>query len=138
MVNLINDDSIGQCALPIETPTQNMPSEPDKDESESKPLTQYEKTKLALEKWKKTSDLYNERKALADYKKSSLLIRTNWKEALPEHSRPSVDDKKAYVREETYDDRKSLAVLWTEKEFLKELYELEKIRYEKEGDVIDG
>ena len=93
---------------------------------------QYNIVKEALSELVSTTMEYLECKDHMEYKKASLLIHTDWNEALPLHKRPTVGDKEAYIKEVTYDKQKHLRALMVEKMMKEELYKIELLRYEKE------
>ena len=93
---------------------------------------QYDVVKKALCDLVSATMEYLECKDHMEYKKATYLIHTDWKEALPLHSRPTVGDKEAYIKEVTYDKQKHLRALYVDKMMKEELYKLELLRYEKE------
>ena len=93
---------------------------------------QYDATKKALCDLVSATMEYLECKDHMEYKKASLLIHTDWSEALPLHKKPTVGDKDAYIKEVTYDKQKHLRALMVEKMMKEELYKIELLRYEKE------
>lgn len=93
---------------------------------------QYDATKKALCDLVSATMEYLECKDHMEYKKASLLIHTDWGEALPLSNRPTVGDKDAYITEVTYDKKKHLRALQVDKMYKEELYKIELLRYEKE------
>ena len=63
---------------------------------------------------------------------AKLRNKTDWGEALPLTSRPTVDDKKAYITEVTYEKKQQLRALSVDARYKEEIYKLELLRYEKE------
>ena len=95
-------------------------------------LNQFDKAKLQLNKYKEASLQYNQSKYDLDYKEAELLITTNWGDALPEHKRPTVGDKEAWIKLQVNVEKRELAELRIKRDYLKELFELEKEKYLKE------
>ena len=93
---------------------------------------QYDAVKKALCDLVSATMEYLECKDHMEYKKASLLIHTDWGEALPLTNRPTVGDKEAYIKEITYDKQKNLRALYVDKLYKEELYKIELLRYEKE------
>ena len=75
---------------------------------------------------------YLEVKDELEYEKAKIQTKTDWNEALPLSNRPTVDDKKAYIAEVTYDKKQRLRALMVDKMYKEELYKIELLRYEKE------
>ena len=101
-------------------------------ESEDLSVNQYDKTLKALVLYNEANKRYVECKTALEYKKATLQTKTDWGVALPEHKRPTVGDKEAYILEVCYEDICKVAKLRAEREFQKELYEVEKIMLQKE------
>ena len=117
----------------------DVPREPETDEQitfkvdqDVQSTFQYDAVKKALCDLVSATMEYLECKDHMEYKKASLLIHTDWNEALPLHKRPTVGDKEAYIKEVTYDKQKHLRALMVEKMMKEELYKIELLRYEKE------
>ena len=94
---------------------------------------QYDVVKKALCDLVSATMEYLECKDHMEYKKASLLIHTDWSEALPLlDKKPTVGDKEAYINEVTYDKKKHLRALLVDKMYKEEIYKIDLLRYEKE------
>ena len=93
---------------------------------------QFDKAKLQLEKYHEIALQYTQLKNESEYKEAELLILTNWGDALPDHKRPTVGDKEAWIKLQMKEEKQEIGKLGVEKAYLKELYELEKEKYLKE------
>lgn len=98
---------------------------------DDKEYSQKERVMVALNEY---YDLLKQYKIL-EYKKkdkeATLRIYTDWKTALPEISRLTNDDKAAYIRTVMKDCYHDLMELRLQKNYLKEIYEIERIMLEK-------
>lgn len=96
-------------------------------------LNQFDKAKLRLKQYKEIALQYNQFKYEVDYQEASLLITTNWGEALPSNKKPTVGDKTAWITMQLKDKKRELVELRIERDYLEEIYKLEKEKYLKES-----
>ena len=125
-MGIIKKEDMPQSKLEIE-PNLDLPNElPDTCNF------QYNEVKKTLNEFIEAYQKYLYCKDHIDHKKATLLIQTDWSVALPEHSRPTVGDKEAYINDVTYNERVKSRELYLDKLLKEELYKLELLRYEKE------
>ena len=87
--------------------------------------------KAQLKKWYRIDLKYNRLKNKVDHKEAELLILTNWAEVLPDHKRPTVGDKEAWIKLQLKEEKQEIGKLRVERTYLEELYRLEKEKYLK-------
>ena len=96
-------------------------------------LNQFDKAKHQLKQYKELALQYNQLKYEVNYQEASLLITTNWGDALPSHKKPTVGDKTAWITMQLKDKKRELVELRIERDYLEEIYKLEKEKYLKEN-----
>ena len=107
--------------------------EPAKEENtQCVEVDQYHVTLDALTDYISAYDKYLECKSHLEYKKASLIIHTDWSNALPNHNRPTVNDKESYVTETVYVLQGKVNEAYLRKRDYEERYKIELLELEAE------
>lgn len=101
-------------------------------ETECEELDQVTVTKEALADYISAYDKYLECKSYLERKKASLTIHTDWSNALPNHNRPTVADKEAYVTDTVYVLQGKVNEAYLRKKDYEERYKIELLMLEAE------
>ena len=80
-----------------------------------------------LEFFKRVDSNYVTKKQELEIKKAKLRLNTDWKKELPNISRPTVDDKEAFILTQIYEDKQRLNQLKVNRDYLWELFKLKKL-----------
>lgn len=95
------------------------------------PITQYQKTLLALDNYSKAKKEYYTLYYKKEKKEASIKTQADWKAIFPDISRPTIEDKKAHITMVMMDCYLELMDLRIERDYLKEIYEIEKLQLQK-------
>ena len=89
-------------------------------------------TKEALADYISAYTKYLECKEYLERKQASLKIHTDWSNALPNHNRPTVGDKEAYIADVVYELKGKVNEAYLRKKEYEELYKIELLILEEE------